>query len=204
MDWLVPDCYRKLTPNRYWSEYKPEMIQSIEAVVYHYTASIGTGGTLSWLTDPTSKASAHFLSARDGTRYQLAPLSDRTWHAGGNTSSLFGKQNVNGRTIGIEIMNVGPLYEKDGKIYTIAENKEFNGPGMSGGPPKYQYELWEAYAPLQIDDVIALTKQLVKEFPALATDPDRFLVGHEDVDPSRKIDPAIAFPWQLIRDSIRT
>ena len=203
MEWLVPDNYRRLTPNRYHSEHHPELIEPVEAVIYHYTASIGTGGTLSWLTDPASKVSAQFLVARDGTRYQLASLLDRTWHAGGNTSSLFDKSNVNGRTIGIEIMNVGPLYKKDDKIYSVAEDKEFNGPGMSAGAGKYKYTLWESYSPPQLEDVIALTRQLVQEFPILASSPETRLIGHEDVDPTRKIDPGPAMVWELIRNAAK-
>jgi len=202
LDWLGPEYQRRPSPNKYWSGYKPDMIQPIEAVIYHYTASVGTAGTISWLCDSTSKASAHFVIARDGTRYQLVPLTERAWHAGGVSSFMFNNQNVNGRTIGIEIMNVGPLVQKNGVIYSVAENKEFNGPGASGGgPPKYQYTMWEAYADEQIKAVIELTKILVREFPILAQDPVTRLIGHEDVDPTRKQDPGPLMPWDLIRSA---
>jgi len=200
MDWIVPDCYKKLTPNRYFSEYKPEKIEPIEAIVYHYTASLGTSGTLGWLTDSTAKVSAHFLISRDGTCYQLAPLCDRTWHAGGATSNLFNRSNVNGRTLGIEIMNVGPLVEVAGKIFaTIDMAREFKGPIYKYGGSEYKYSLWEEYPQTQLDAVLDITRQLVNEFPIIKESPMTRLIGHEDVDPSRKLDPGPAYPWDIVR-----
>jgi len=200
MEWLVPECYRRLTPNRYHAGYKPEKIEPIEAIVYHYTASLGTSGTLSWLTDPTAKASAHFLISRDGTYYQMASLLERTWHAGGSTSTLFDKPNVNGRTIGIEIMNVGPLLEVDGKIYSAIDmSREFKGPATSCNNNKYKYSLWEAYPQPQMDVVCEITRKLLEEFPLVGTEPEIRMIGHEDVDPSRKIDVGPAFDWNMVR-----
>ena len=201
MEWLVPECYRRITPNRYWAGYKPEKIEPIEAIIYHYTASLGTSGTLSWLTDPTAKASAHFLVSRDGSYYQMASLAERTWHAGGSTSTLFDKPNVNGRTIGIEIMNVGPLVEIDGKVYsTIDMAREFKGSIAHYTGDKYKYSLWEAYSPTQMDVVCEITRKLLTEFPIVGTEPEIRMIGHEDVDPSRKLDPGGVFNWNQIRD----
>ena len=97
-------------------------------------------------------------------------------------------------------MNVGPLYEKNGVIWTVAENKKFVGAGASaGGPPKYQHTMWEAYPPTQIDAVISLTKKLLVEFPIIKTDPMTRMTGHEDVDPTRKTDPGPVWNWDIIR-----
>jgi len=202
IDWLGPEYIKKPSPNRYWAEYKPELIQSVEAIIFHYTASTGTAGTISWLCDKSSQASAHFVIARDGTRYQLVPLTERAWHAGGKSSTLFGLPNVNGRTIGIEIMNVGPLVQRDTMIYSIAENRIFTGPGVSGGPPKYPHSMWEAYTTKQIDVLTNLTKLLITEFPIVKTDLTTRLIGHEDVDPTRKMDPGPAFPWEVLRQAV--
>jgi N-acetyl-anhydromuramyl-L-alanine amidase AmpD len=96
-------------------------------------------------------------------------------------------------------MNVGPLYEKDGSIYSVAENRIFTGPGVSGGPPKYKYNMWEAYTPEQMRAVCDITKKLLEEFPIIKSDPTKRMIGHEDVDPTRKTDVGPAFRWDELR-----
>jgi len=105
--WVVTKACRFLTPNRYHATCKSRLVRPPEAVVMHYTASSKFRGTVRWLTDPTARVSAHFVIARSGDVAQLAPLADRCWHAGGRSSRLRGERNVNGRTFGIELMNLG-------------------------------------------------------------------------------------------------
>lgn len=199
--WLVPENRRDLTPDRYHSGYKSYKIKPIEAIVYHYTAGLNPRTSRRWLTlDDSTYVSAHFLVERSGDLWQLAPLTDRCFHAGGMSSKLFGKPNVNGRTIGIEIDNVGPLIPQDGGFVTLS-GKPFTGPGAS-----YQwgdYLHWEAYTPEAIDTVVELTKKLIVEFPEVGADLNTRLVGHVDVDPSRKIDPGPLFPWEILRERVR-
>lgn len=196
--WLVPEAFRDLTPDRYHPGNRPGRIEPIEAVVLHYTASQSPGGTRNWLTRGDEYyVSAHFIVERDGDIWQLAPLEDRTFHAGGRTSKLFGRGNVNGRTIGIEMMNVGPLKREAGRFVTWS-GKRFRHAGMCAEHSRSHY--WEAYAMPLVESVLELAKGLIHEYPVLS-DPDRW-VGHEDVDPTRKTDPGPAFPWKLLRDEI--
>lgn len=205
--WIVPESYRKLAPDRYHEGYKPSTIKDIEAVIVHYTASTKPGATRRWLTtDDDVFVSVHFTVERDGRTWQMIPLDERGAHAGGKSSKLFGKGNVNGRTIGIEIMNVGPLEFKDGELWTTGRfAKEFKGAPISAGGSRperdddYPYTSWEAYPPKQIDGVVKLLTKLVDEFPILKIDPHKRITGHENVDPSRKIDPGPAFPWEIVR-----
>jgi len=46
-------------------------------LVFHYTAGKSAQSSISWLTNPDSKASAHLALARDGTITQLAPFTSR-------------------------------------------------------------------------------------------------------------------------------
>lgn len=57
------------------------------------------------LCDPASEVSAHYLIAADGTLYQLVREAERAWHAG--AGSWLGCEDVNSRSIGIEIDNDG-------------------------------------------------------------------------------------------------
>lgn len=203
--WIVREEDRKLAPDRYHAGYKPGVIQPVEAGIIHFTGSLKPGAAERWLTmDDDVFVSVHFVVQRDGRRKQNIPLNERGAHAGGKTSKLHGKGNVNGRTIGIEIENVGPLVERpNGEIWTTGRfAAKFDGPGVSAGgkhpgrDADYPYTLWEAYPPDQIDSVCRLLRDLADEIPAL--DNRQAWKGHENVDPSRKMDPGPAFPWTVV------
>ena len=206
IEWLVDEAHRELAPDRYWASYRPGVIHDVEAVIYHYTGSTSARGTRRWLMmDDDVFVSVHFIVDRDGTIWQLIPLTERGAHAGGRTSRLFEKGNVNGRTIGIEIMNNGPLRGPPDALTTWG-GKPFNGVAVSaGGVAKrgedYPTETWEAYSNPQIEATEGLTRDLVKVFPILSQGPEHRLIGHEDVDPTRKWDPGPAYPWGRIRQA---
>jgi N-acetylmuramoyl-L-alanine amidase len=78
----------------------------IDTIVLHHTASSNGAGDLAWMRNPKSEVSAHYMLDKDGTLYQLVGDEKRAWHAG--TSELHGvPTDVNGRSIGIEIVNAG-------------------------------------------------------------------------------------------------
>jgi len=143
--------------------------------------------------------SAHFLVERDGTILQMAALDERTWHAGGASSKLFGTGNVNGRTIGIEVMNVGPVIANSAGQYETTFGKRFGGRLLHVDAEPGKYGMWEAYDESQVQALIKLTRDLKQLYPILASEPDERLLGHEHVDPTRKMDPGPVFPWDRIR-----
>lgn len=63
------------------------------------------GQALAWLCNPQSKVSAHYLVHEDGRVAQLVSESRRAWHAG--VGSWRGQTDINSRSIGIEIVNLG-------------------------------------------------------------------------------------------------
>ncbi|NVJ22431.1 N-acetylmuramoyl-L-alanine amidase [Myxococcus sp. AM011] len=78
----------------------------IDTIVLHHTASNDGKADLSWMRNPDSKVSAHYMVDRDGKIYQLVGDDKRAWHAG--KSELHGvPTDVNARSIGIEIVNDG-------------------------------------------------------------------------------------------------
>lgn len=78
----------------------------IDSIVLHHTASNNGAGDLAYMRNRSSKVSAHYMLDRDGTIYQLVGDEKRAWHAG--ESALNGvPTDVNGRSIGIEIVNDG-------------------------------------------------------------------------------------------------
>lgn len=202
--WIVPELDRHLAADRYHAGHKPEVIQEVEAVIIHFTGSKSPTGTRKYLTkDDENFVSVHFIDERNGTMKQTIPLDERGAHAGGRTSRLFGKGNVNGRTLGIEMMNVGPLVFVGKDLKTVSGKDFYGAPTSAGGarPSRgddYPHTSWEAYPPRQLDALVKLLKKLVIEFPILETDPHSRITGHENVDPSRKMDPGPAFPWEII------
>lgn len=80
----------------------------ISMIVLHYTALPTCEDALERLSDTTNalgRVSAHYLVDRDGTAYQMVATSKRAWHAG--VGSWRGLDDVNSRSIGIEIVNIG-------------------------------------------------------------------------------------------------
>jgi len=78
----------------------------IDAIVLHHTGTNNGKGDLNHMRNPAAKVSAHYMIDNDGKIYQLVDDQKRAWHAG--PSQLHGKPtDVNGRSIGIEIVNDG-------------------------------------------------------------------------------------------------
>ncbi len=78
--------------------------KKIIAIVDHITAGL-MPGCLSWMLNPSAKASAHYLVTRNGEIYQLVKEGDAAWHAGAvNKPSwlLYDGTNPNRYTLGIE------------------------------------------------------------------------------------------------------
>lgn len=74
-------------------------------IVLHYTGMQSGEAALERLRDPEAKVSSHYLVEEDGRVFRLVPEERRAWHAG--RSFWRGRRNVNGDSIGIEIVNPG-------------------------------------------------------------------------------------------------
>ncbi len=77
----------------------------IDLIVLHYTAMPDAASALERLCDPETEVSAHYLISKDGTLHRLVDEQRRAWHAG--DGSWAGKDDVNSRSIGIELDNDG-------------------------------------------------------------------------------------------------
>ena len=79
--------------------------EPIEMLILHYTGMVSGEAALQRLTDAEAKVSAHYTIDVDGLVYRHVHEERRAWHAG--VSSWRGYEQVNGRSIGIEIVNPG-------------------------------------------------------------------------------------------------
>lgn len=145
----------------------------IRFLVLHYTA-LDDADSLCVLT--TQAVSVHYLVPRhlqtDGGRgggakpvvFALVPESERAWHAG--DSRWQRAADLNDSSIGIEIVNLGPL-DADART-------------------------WEPFTPEQIDAVIRVASDIVTRYNIAPTR----VVAHADIAPQRKDDPGPLFPWR--------
>jgi N-acetylmuramoyl-L-alanine amidase len=78
-----------------------------ELVVLHHTAMRTAEAALERLCAPVAEVSAHYLIAEDGRVWRLVDERARAWHAG--AGSWRGMDDINSRSIGIELANAGPL-----------------------------------------------------------------------------------------------
>lgn len=76
-----------------------------ELVVLHYTRMPDAASALVRLCKPEAEVSAHYLIGADGTVWQLVDEALRAWHAG--AGAWRGRDDVNSRSIGIELDNDG-------------------------------------------------------------------------------------------------
>lgn len=76
-----------------------------DILVLHYTGMKTGPEALDRLRDPQAKVSSHYMVEEDGRIFRLVPEERRAWHAG--ASYWKGERNINGVSIGVEIVNPG-------------------------------------------------------------------------------------------------
>ena len=91
-------------------------------IVLHSTGAAGATafqGAISWLRNPDSKASAHYVVNRDGAMVQLVQTADIAWHAG--VAKWKNYINVNKISIGIEQVHLDGVGDwPDTQIQAVA------------------------------------------------------------------------------------
>jgi N-acetylmuramoyl-L-alanine amidase len=77
----------------------------VDMLVLHYTGMPTAEAALARLCDPAAKVGAHYVIDEDGAVHALIDEAMRAWHAG--ESFWRGETDINGRSIGIELVNPG-------------------------------------------------------------------------------------------------
>jgi N-acetylmuramoyl-L-alanine amidase len=78
---------------------------AVDVLILHYTGMKSAREAIDRLCDPNSQVSSHYVVDEDGAILSLVPEERRAWHAG--VSYWRGHTALNGRSIGIEIVNPG-------------------------------------------------------------------------------------------------
>lgn len=168
---------------------------NLDTIVIHYTAG-PYQSSLNTLVNPKIKASAHVLIDRDGSITQLIPFNEIAWHAG--ESSYGGRSGYNKYSIGIEIVNSGPL-TKSGNVYRSWFGAAYNPSDVMEAIHRNQSvtKFWHVYTAEQIESVRQLCQELIETYPNI-----KQILGHEEISPARKIDPGPAFPLDRLREQL--
>lgn len=153
--------------------------EPVQQVILHYTAAPFVSSLRTLTRDGVS---AHYLLPDPGDPgyrsighdelrvLRLVDEDKRAWHAG--VSHWAGRDNLNSRAIGIEIVN---LARDDKGVFTFP-----------------------AYAQEQVDKLIALLRDILGRYPHIGpTD----ILGHSDVAYWRKSDPGPRLPWRCLFDA---
>ena len=83
----------------------------ISLIIIHFTETRTFDDALNLLTSLDRKVSSHYLIDKSGDIFNLVDLDKRAWHAG---ESMWGNYNdINSRSIGIEIVNSGEVIKED-------------------------------------------------------------------------------------------
>lgn len=187
-----PVPYRE-TPNKYSSVITPEVI------VLHDTASRLDMSSVDWLCERKAKASAHFVTGRNGEVVQLAPTDVATWHAG--TSSYKGRLDVNGFSLGIEIVNPGRMDVASGGrgarawFGTVYDRDVYDIEPRS--TPEHGSGYWMAYPEAQISAVVEICRAMVTAYPTI-----KAITTHYIISPGRKVDVNPLFPLDAVRSFV--
>ncbi len=76
-----------------------------DILLLHYTGMYVCEKAIGWLANPQSGVSCHYVIDTDGRIAQMVAEDQRAWHAG--VGSWQGHADINSRSIGIEIHNLG-------------------------------------------------------------------------------------------------
>jgi N-acetylmuramoyl-L-alanine amidase len=77
----------------------------VDMLILHYTDMETGAAAIERLRDPVARVSSHYVVEEDGQVFRLVPEERRAFHAG--ISHWRGHELLNGRSIGIEVVNPG-------------------------------------------------------------------------------------------------
>jgi len=163
-----------------------------DTIVLHYTAGSTPESTVQYLISRKTKESAHLLITRKGGIIQMTDFLSQAWHAG--LSSHNGRTNVNEFSIGIELENAGQLNEDRGTYYSwffkrIPESEVFKHTDRNTSKVTY----WQSYTEAQLEALHDVIDLLTEAYDI------KYVAGHSEVSPGRKVDPGPAFPIEEFR-----
>lgn len=166
-----------------------------DTLVIHFTGGGSLASSVKHMQNKDSKVSAHIVVGQNGDIVQLLPFNAIAWHAG--KSSFDGRQQLNNYSIGIELDNAGQLEASGHGEYSSWFGKKYQ-PGevfvhtnANSSAPLQTF--WHRYNERQLLRTFELCRVLCNHYHI------RYVVGHQEIAPRRKVDPGPAFPLNKLR-----
>jgi len=167
-----------------------------EYLIIHYTANGGVSETVRHFSRTEAKVSAHIIIGRDGQVIQSVPFDRVAWHCG--KSEWGGRTKLNNYSIGIELVNWGPVQLRSGKYYTwTGQEVPENETVWLARPADGKYMFWQTYTDAQVHTCFEVALAICEHYKLVG------ILGHEDISPMRKQDPGPAFDMEELRDYVR-
>lgn len=165
-------------------------------LVVHYTAGVNAKGTIEWFARPESKVSAHLVIDRDGSITQMVPFDRRAWHAG---KSRWGElTDLNSYSIGIELVNAGKLRGRSDGRWLTDFGLDIPASEVTQAVHKHEQRVsgWHEYTEEQLRATVEVGSVLAEKYKLLD------VLGHDDIAPTRKVDPGPLFPMDGVRSRV--
>ncbi len=168
-------------------EYSSERTEAITHVVIHFMSAV-----VSHPDDPyninyirsifiENNISTHYLIDRKGLVYVCIPEARNAWHAGKGTWKEF-TDNMNSRSIGIELLGIG-TYDEMKDYITKTDYKKIDSDSIG-------------FTQAQYDSLNNLLNDIFVRNPKII--PDRnHVIGHCEYSPQRS-DPGTLFDWSKL------
>jgi len=189
-----------------------------DIAIIHYSAGYNVQGCYDALFE--RRISVHESVERDGSIYQHVDHNNRGIHAGYGVWG--GKNSINSRSFGVEVINFGEGYEGDGmpsphgkygppddeliptpnevwyrvETYGQTSTRVLTRQKMKSFPDHREGSsgrMWALYPEAQVKSTHWLVWEWMKHSPNIILEN---VIGHEHVTPHKKIDPGPAWPWR--------
>lgn len=160
-----------------------------DMIVMHITDG-NYDGAISWLTNPVSRVSSHYIVAKDGRKEQLVDFQDASWSNGTSTDP---NSNV---YYGKSLNNIVRERKTNANFYTYTIEHE--------GFLNEEGKLTEA----QYQSSLSVVKDIITDMKnryGITFVPDReHLIGHSDVNPEARPNcPGKLFPYDRFLNDIK-
>jgi len=175
-----------------WTDKHSGKREQTVAIILGFTAA-PYQATINSITNTKFKSSIHFIIERDGNITQLVNSNNIAWHTG--RSEFKDLKNFNNLSIGISLVNAGPLKESGDNYKSwygneLTEDQIIEATHQNEKSPRY----WQVYSQNQIETTYNLCRLLMSKYPGI-----KYILGHDEVSAGRKLDPGPAFPIKQLR-----
>ena len=147
----------KLNPGQFVDETHKKSL-----VVLHHTVGGSAKSTVNYWNSDEKRIGTAFVVERDGTIYRTFPEDKWAYHVGSKLGN-----DIDRRSIGIEIASEGGLKEVDGKLYcfdVVSPRTQFRGDVYNHGAPWRGFRCFAAYTDQQIEATLQLVDYLCNKF----------------------------------------